>query len=147
MIRARLQASPDYQEDLIADVMLAIVRNLRAGKYSPEKGPIESYLAGIVRFKIADHLKLRTRLAENQLPQEHLLPAADFRSEQRDLRNALRIAIRQLDKKYQEVLVLKYFEDKPVDEIARQLKIRPGQVYNRIHYGLGILRHIAGEYL
>ncbi len=147
MVRARVRASRDDHKDLISDVMMAILRNLREGKYTPEKGPIESYLAGIVRFKIVDFIKLKSRHARSELPEEHLLPEIDTRYERRDLNAALRVAIQQLDKRYQEVLILKYFQDKPVSEISECLRITRNQVYNRIHYALSILRHIAHDYL
>lgn len=55
-------------------------------------------------------------------------------------REFLREALRALDVDHRMVLVLRYYEDLAVDEIARRLGERPGTVKSRLHYGLRTLR-------
>jgi RNA polymerase sigma-70 factor (ECF subfamily) len=55
-------------------------------------------------------------------------------------RDALRQALRALDVDQRLAVVLRYFEDLTVDEIAARLGERPGTVKSRLHYGLRALR-------
>lgn len=55
-------------------------------------------------------------------------------------RELLRAALRELDVDHRIVLVLRYYEDLTVEEIARRLGVRPGTVKSRLHYGLRTLR-------
>ena len=55
-------------------------------------------------------------------------------------RELLRDSLRSLDVDHRVVLVLRYYEDLTVEEIARRLGERPGTVKSRLHYGLRTLR-------
>lgn len=55
-------------------------------------------------------------------------------------RELLRQGLRSLDIDHRIVLVLRYYEDLAIDEIAARLDERPGTVRSRIHYGLRALR-------
>ncbi len=57
-------------------------------------------------------------------------------------REALRAALRELDVAHRTVLVLRYWEDLPIEEIARRVGERPGTVKSRLHYGLQALRAV-----
>ena len=72
-----------------------------------------------------------TNLPEDSAPDEvALLPE----------REALRAALRELDVAHRTVLVLHFWEDLPIEEIARRVGERPGTVKSRLHYGLRTLR-------
>ena len=43
-------------------------------------------------------------------------------------------ALQQLSVKHREVIVLHYYENMPVDDIARQLQVGSGTVKSRLHY-------------
>lgn len=53
-----------------------------------------------------------------------------------DDRQALAAALAQLSPDHQAVLVLRYYRDLTVDQIAQRLGIRPGTVKSRLHYAL-----------
>ncbi len=55
-------------------------------------------------------------------------------------RSALRDAISRLSSEHREVVVLRYFADLTLDEIAHRTGERPGTVKSRLHYGLEALR-------
>jgi DNA-directed RNA polymerase specialized sigma24 family protein len=43
------------------------------------------------------------------------------------------------------VLVLRFYEDLPNDEVARLMKTRPGTVKSLVHRGLNTLREVIEE--
>ncbi len=51
--------------------------------------------------------------------------------------SALREALRQLSGAHREVIVLRYYEDMKIHEIARHLGISKGTVKSRLHYAIG----------
>jgi RNA polymerase sigma-70 factor (ECF subfamily) len=56
-------------------------------------------------------------------------------------------ALRQLSVKHREVIVLHYYENMPVDDIARQLRVGSGTVKSRLHYARKHLRSLLPEEL
>lgn len=69
---------------------------------------------------------------------------AVFRS---DEENQLFEAVRELDEKYRQIVILYYFENMPVDEICRVLGLKSGTVQSRLHRARKKLRErLEGEY-
>jgi RNA polymerase sigma-70 factor (ECF subfamily) len=56
-------------------------------------------------------------------------------------------ALDALSYPHREVIVLRYFEELPVCEIAEQVKVTQGTVKSRIHYALRRLRELVSEEL
>ncbi|MEU3452846.1 SigE family RNA polymerase sigma factor [Micromonospora sp. NPDC006766] len=71
--------------------------------------------------------------------------AAPDRTAQFDLSMALRDALRRLAPKQRAVLVLRYFEDVPDDEIARLLGCKPATVRSQIARALSRLRALCPD--
>jgi RNA polymerase sigma-70 factor (ECF subfamily) len=57
-----------------------------------------------------------------------------------DEREALRVALDSLSPEHRAVIVLRYFADLSVDDIADRTATRPGTVKSRLHYALRALR-------
>jgi RNA polymerase sigma-70 factor (ECF subfamily) len=57
----------------------------------------------------------------------------------------LRHAIESLPEKHRQVLLLRFFEDSPLAEIAAVMKCSVGTVKSRLHYALEKLRETAGR--
>ncbi len=74
---------------------------------------------------------------------DHHHPAADCA--QADEARAVRAAVAALPLEYREVIVLRYFEEMKVDQIARQLGLRSGTVKSRLHYAAQRLRVLLPE--
>jgi len=55
---------------------------------------------------------------------------------------ALLAALHQLSPEHREVIVLRYYEDLPIEEIARRCGARKGTVKSRLHYATGRLREL-----
>ena len=56
-------------------------------------------------------------------------------------------ALRQLSVKHREVIVLHYYENMPVEDIARQMRVGSGTVKSRLHYARERLRTLLPEEL
>ncbi|MFG1960242.1 SigE family RNA polymerase sigma factor [Nonomuraea sp. NPDC049028] len=72
------------------------------------------------------------------------LPGAD-RTHQSELRMVLRGALAKLTPKQRTILVLRYFEDLPDHQVARELGCSVGTVRSTTHRSLARLRLIAPE--
>ena len=55
--------------------------------------------------------------------------------------------IRSLSPKYREVIILRYYENMTLGEIAEHLEIAPKTVYNRLHRAYELLREKGGKSL
>ena len=136
----QVNGSCEDREDLISEIIKVLLMNLRRGLYSPEKATFNAYLRGIVRHKVSDYFR-RKKFASFSDMQE---PASEERSEKllllEEEKQRLRKSIHRLDRKYQSVIILRYFQQSGIAEIAEQLNLDEQKVYNRIHYGLRKLR-------
>jgi RNA polymerase sigma-70 factor (ECF subfamily) len=55
-------------------------------------------------------------------------------------RDAIRGALRRLDADHRIVVVLRYWADLTIDEIAERVDVPPGTVKSRLHYALRSMR-------
>jgi len=55
---------------------------------------------------------------------------------------ALQTALRQLSEPHREVLVLRYFENMKIQELAAHLDVSPGTVKSRLHYALAEMQKL-----
>lgn len=110
------------------------------------------------RAKNADHLDgyVRTMLVRTHLNERRLgwarvrlfrdtpesPPVEDGGIEERQV---LRVALAQVPDRQQAVLVLRFFYDLPVDEVAGMLGCSPGTVKSQTSRGLATLRRLLGE--
>jgi len=60
-------------------------------------------------------------------------------------RQVVRAALRRLPRRQQAVLVLRFFYDLPVDEVAATLSCSPGTVKSHTSRGLAAMRRMLGE--
>ena len=111
------------------------------GKYHPEKGDIPAYLWGVTRNKIRDYWekgsKQRQQISGIETEIADVSPPAH---ELKEIKSEFRTVLKTLEWKYQQILILRYYEDLSTDEIGDQLGLARDQVYNRLHYALKLLR-------
>lgn len=142
MINARVQAAKEDKNDLIAEVLQALVLGLRNGRYEPSRGPFGSYLWGIARNKIRDYFRRCKNQKTSSLLEE---PVAKLHTDggiyQEEKSALIQMKVDSLEDKYREVVKMKYFEELPVSEIALRLNLIPKQVYNRLNYSIRLLRN------
>lgn len=116
--------------------------------------PFVAWLYRIASNEIKSHFRNQSSkiVSLNELKEEVGYEVADDQDLEAELLNAelalerhfdflmLRKQLAQLDVKYQEVLHLKYFEKKKIDQISQILNKKPGTIKSLISRGLARLR-------
>lgn len=127
-------------EDAAHDAALAAWRRLGDLR---EPARFEAWFGRILVNACRDRLRARRRLPVN-LDASRAGPALDRRStDPADAfarRDDLQSAIRSLSQEHREVVVLRYYADLTVEQIAERTGARPGTVKSRLHYALRRLR-------
>jgi RNA polymerase sigma-70 factor (ECF subfamily) len=124
---------PEDAEDILQDVFLKVYVNLNDFDSGLK---FSSWIYRITHNQvISRHRKEKVRPQGNSVPLEDnavLGLAADLDLAKTTdlglLRNAIERVLANLDEKYREVLVLRFFEEKSYDEIADIIKRPPGTV-------------------
>lgn len=142
IIRQRLRAPIEDQKDLANEILAAFIVYLRRGMYDVNKGSITSYLWGISRNKIRDYLRNKSRFEKEVFFENNFESLTESDREFSELRDRFRRGITELDRKYQEIIIMRYYENLSTREISSQLNINRNQVYNRLHYALRLLGDI-----
>jgi RNA polymerase sigma-70 factor (ECF subfamily) len=119
----RLLGSADEVEDLVQEVFLSVLQNLRRFR---GESKLSTWLTAIALNKCRSHRRRRLlrprsllRLARNLVaPSDRVQPAEAAESHEE-----LRRAVGRLSPKYREPIVLRYFEEMSVGEIGQVLGI------------------------
>jgi RNA polymerase sigma-70 factor (ECF subfamily) len=122
-------------EDATHDAALAAWRHLGELR-DPAK--FEAWFGRIVVNACRDRLRARRRLPVHLLPDPEL-PGPDA-NDALARRDALAGAIRSLSADHREVVVLRFYADLTVDQIAARTGVGAGTVKSRLHYALRHLR-------
>ena len=145
MISRKLIASDEDKSDLLIEISSAFIISLREGMYDPGRGNLGSYLWGITSNRIGKFLrrKERRRIMTEMVSEPVSAHCnSDVILEKAEQQKRLKRLIGRLDAKYQKVILLRYYEELAIPEIAEQLEIGERQVYNRIHYALRLLGNL-----
>ena len=124
--------NPNDAEDLLQDAALLAFNSynkLREKKY---------FKTWITRILI--NRCNRIRFTKKRFVMENVELLDVFTEDISDIEIELWNSVRKLDKKYKEVVVLKYINDMPISEIAQIIKCPIGTVKSRLHRALNILK-------
>jgi RNA polymerase sigma-70 factor (ECF subfamily) len=140
----RLLDDPAEVDDVLQDVFVAAWEHRR--RFRGESRP-STWLVSIAlnkcrtrrrRRRLATRLRAWLRLSR---------PTEDDQAGRREIGEEVQRAVRQLPGRYREVIVLRYFEEVPVDQIARALRTSKGSVEVRLSRARQKLREILGPRL
>ena len=140
-IRARVQSAADA-EDLCSDVFEKVF--LKIGDYDSEKSSLSTWIFTITRNTVIDFFRRShpsDELDEN-LADDSEVDAALLRTE---TLSELAAALKRMPAQLQEIVVLRYYDGKPLTEIADRLGISYGAVKLRHQAALKGLREALGE--
>ncbi|AHN21774.1 MULTISPECIES: sigma-70 family RNA polymerase sigma factor [Lysinibacillus] len=152
LIRLAFYYVKDLQEaeDIVQDVFIKFYDNQQ--KYE-ERGELKAYLSRLVMNKSKDYLRSWT-YRKIQVQQKIFAKQTISRRDmlvQQDEQTLIENAIFSLPLKQREVLSYFYFEDMPVAEIAKLLRIPDSTVKTRLRRGRKLLKpkleHIEWEVL
>lgn len=141
MVRHRIQDPPEAQQELVSDIVMSLLLSLRKGMFDPEKGSLGTYAYGVARNKIRNYYRpsVSNKRQGTTLMENHLI-FEDNRLEEAEITRAMERVLKNLAPRYREVIILRYYEELSINEIARRIHLTPKQVYSRIHYGLELIR-------
>lgn len=135
-IRARVRNSADA-EDILSDVFEKILRKLDG--FDPAKASLSTWIFTVTRNTVIDHYR-RSRPTEEL--DENL---SDDIGLDEDLLNSetmseLASALRKLPQQLTDIIVLRYYDGKPLTEIARIMNLSYGAVKLRHQNAVMLLR-------
>ena len=138
-IRLRKKIPMEDQEDIISEIQQAIMLSLRKGSFNPDLGkPLEAYIAGIASNVVGQYFrKLKKKKEEINIDLIENLPSGENHlsnliTEERN--NKLRKYLQKLEPKYKEILQLRIYENKTIEEISILLNLEKRRVSERINY-------------
>lgn len=137
-LASMLLGDPSEAEDATHD---AVVTAWRAFRSLREASAFDAWFQRILVNTCRDRLRRRRRRPTVELlPELRDAPQAPDHAPASTEREALRGALLKVDADHRIVIVLRFYLDLPLDEIARRLDERPGTVRSRLHHALRSLR-------
>lgn len=131
---------PAEAEDATHDAFIQAWR-----KWSSLRDParFEHWFRRILVNTCRNRLRRRRRWSSSDLSPDLPLLADGYR--RTDDREAIEQAVAQLSADHRVAVALRFYLDLTVDEIARQLGVRPGTVKSRLHHALRRLHRLLDE--
>ncbi len=123
-------------DDATQDAFALAWRNRRSLR-DPER--FDAWFGRILVNVCRERLRRRVRQKVRPLEETDDLPVSDS-SVQLSSRDAIARAMTRLDADHRMVVVLRYWADMTVDEIAERLDLPSGTVKSRLHYALRSMR-------
>lgn len=144
IVYSRLSKYRSYATDLIQEIKVSVLISIRKGNFRCESElSLGAYIYGISMNKISDFVKKVTRDSEfqdNQIRFSEKSYFDKYEVEEKENKEIIRKALKNLKSKYQEVLYMKFFEELSVREISEKLKTPPRRISERINYALKLVK-------
>jgi len=137
-----LCGDPSEAPDLVQETFLQAFRS--AGRFEGRSGVCTWLHAILLNLTRHYHRKRHRIIYDEELARQEM-PLPDEPPSQLDIAtssSALMEMLRRLSPPHREVLVLRYFENMKVHELAAHLEVSPGTVKSRLHYALAELRKL-----
>lgn len=142
----RILGDTSTAEDAVHDALLSFAACYDRYRHLDDT-QTRSFLIITVRnaaFKLYNRRKRETPAEE--IESDEFVPDISRTIEQQDVKRRLFELLQAMDSKYGDVLMLKYYCDMSVNEIADQLGLTPQNVKVRLHRGRAILKaRLEGE--
>ena len=146
----RIARSRETAEDLFQETWIRVVRY--CGGYRAGRG-VRPWLYRIALNVARDHLRRETAARRGgaawrvEMPDEVAAEPAELQpGEAAERAGALRRAVDTLPAKFREAVELRYFQDLPLEEVARVLRRPVGTVKSRLSRGLRMLeKELEGQ--
>lgn len=143
-LACKLVIDPSMADDVEQQTWLRVLqaqREQRAERVARIERP-RAWLAGIARNVRSEIVRgdARRQHREEDVARPEALPAADELVERAELQTRVARAVLELDEPFRSALLLRYFEEKSPEEIAKRLGLPGSTVRNRLARGLARLR-------
>ena len=135
-IAARVQRRADA-EDLCADVFEKAYKKIDA--YDESKASLSTWIFTITRNTVIDYFRRNKVMDE---PDENIAAEGEIDDEllSQETLSELAAALNKLPEELQDIIVLAYYDGKPLTEIAMMMRMSYGAVKLRHQKALGLLR-------
>lgn len=125
-------------EDIVSQIFLKVVEQIH--KFNPEVGNFKAWIYTIATNTLIDHFRRIAHSKSNPIEKAEKIPDPaknpnEYAKEEANRELVLSV-INQLPKQYQKILLLRYFSDLSIEEIAEALKINPNNTSVKIHRAL-----------
>jgi len=135
-------------EDLTANVFLAAFRHL--GRFRWRQIPFRAWLYRIATNEVRMHFRRRKCIksagCQAASEVESCAPGADAGPAAAEEFRLLHRALLELPLKYRTAIILRYFEDKTMAEMAEITGAREGTIKSQLHRGLAQLQEILARW-
>ena len=140
-IMARVRHRADA-EDLCADVFEKVFRKIDG--YDRDKAALGTWIFTITRNTVIDHYRKTkpTEEIDESIPADTAVESSILEEESL---SELAGALRNLPQELQDIVVLLYYDRKPMTEIAQMMHLSYGAVKLRHQKALTMLRKLMGE--
>ena len=118
----------------------AFVQAWRSWPSLRDPAKFEHWFSRILVNTCRNHLRRKSRWRTQDLSDDLATAPGDAMGQALD-RDVLGSAISKLSPDHRLVVALRFYRDLTIEEIARQLDIRPGTVQSRLHYAM---KHLHG---
>lgn len=131
-------------QDFVQETFLQSMRSVHRFQ---GRSAIYTWLHGILLNLIRTHRRDQQRLVfDEELVNREVAEEIPAQPDAATASSALRTALQQLSIDHREVIVLRYYENMKIQEIAAQLNISGGTVKSRLHYAiLELQKLLPGE--
>lgn len=143
-VRLRRKVHPDEQKDILSEIYQAVLLSLRKGYFNSDtEKPLEAYIAGITSNVVGQYFRRQKREPEirnidyYQKIENHGNILSDLIDEEKRMR--IKACLKRIKPKYLEIIVLRFYENKSIEEIAEHLNLEKRRVSERINYALKLL--------
>jgi len=128
-------------QDFVQETFLQCIRS--AHRFQG-RSAIYTWLHGILLNVIRHARRKSARFVyDNELLSREVATETANQLDSEAALSALRLALQQLSEPHREIIVLRYYENMKIHEIAGQLNISKGTVKSRLHYAIRELQKIV----
>jgi RNA polymerase sigma-70 factor (ECF subfamily) len=138
--RLRVLLPPDAVDDVTQEVFIAAVRAIRRYRAT---ATFRTWISAIARHKVADFYRTRGRQPETVELDPEMDEVAEHSAWQEQL--LVRMALRRLPEPYQEVLLLRFAEGLPFQDVANVLDLSLEATKSRYRRAMAAMAEVLGE--
>lgn len=139
MLKRRLSSYPELIEECTNDVYTAVWKNIKY--YDSTRNSLKNWIAGVVRFKVADCLRIIYKEAENLKHNSENFGVEDMSYIDKELENIensvkeeLNVILSSLNDIEKAIVIKRYIEEYTIDELVSEMEMTKKELYNKLFY-------------
>ncbi len=145
IVAKHLDKLQPLQEECIDDILLGIWDNIAS--FAPGKNTFKNWVAAVAKYKSIDYKRKYLKLL-NQENIEDINLVSDCKADEKlieqEVGYEVESLLKQLKEEDRQIFIQYYIESQDVESIAREMRIKKADIYNRLSRGRAKLRKIYG---